>query len=437
VSFPSDTDREIARLAVPALGALIAEPLYILADTAVIGHLGTPQLAGLALAGQALLSLHAISIFLAYGTTASVSRLLGAGRRDEAALQAVQSIWLALFIGIVGAMLLWVSAEPILELLGAEGEILTHAHRYLVLSLPGIPAMLISLACVGYLRGLQDTVRPLLVAAITALGNLVLELILIYGFDLGIGASALSTVIAQWVGAGLYLRWVRSAVLHHEVKLHPELAILRRQLVVAGDLFIRTAALRGSFIVAVAAAARVGQVDLAAHEITFQLWFLIALALDAVAIAGQALIGRHLGADDADGARQTGRRMIQWGLTTGAAACVMVLAVRPFIPELFSNDDAVVALTGFLLVHLALLGPISGLVFALDGILIGAGDMRFLAFAMAGAAALFIPLVLAVPALELGIGWVWGAIWVLMVTRAIPLVLRFRQDVWLITGAQR
>ncbi len=435
MSFPTDTDREIARLAVPALGALIAEPLYVLADTAVVGHLGTPQLGGLALAGQALLTVHAISIFLAYGTTAAVSRLLGAGRHGEAARQAIQSIWLALFIGIVGALALWAAADPILEILGGNGDTLRFARRYLLVSLPGLPAMLISLACVGYLRGLQDTVGPLIVAGVTAVGNLVLELVLIYGFDQGIGASALSTVIAQWVGAGLYLWWVGRAVLEHQVSLRPDLSVLRRQLVVAGDLFIRTAALRGSFTVAVAAAARVGEVDLAAHEIAFQLWFLIALALDAVAIAGQALMGRHLGADDPVGARHIGRRMIQWGLATGAAACVMVLAVRPFIPEVFSNDEAVVALTGFLLIHLALLGPISGVVFALDGILIGAGDMRFLAFAMTGAAAVFVPLVLAVPALDLGIGWVWGCLWVLMIVRVIPLLLRFRSESWLVTGA--
>ena len=235
----TDTDREIARLAVPALGALIAEPLYILADTAVVGHLGTSQLGGLSLASQALLSVHALSIFLAYGTTAAVSRLLGAERRGEAAFQAIQSIWLALAIGIVGGVVLWAATDPILEVLGGEGDVLTNARVYLRVSLPGLPAMLTSLACVGYLRGLQDTVRPLIVAVVTAVGNLVLELVLIYGFDQGIGASALSTVVAQWVGALLYLHWVRRAVEEYDVALRPDPSTLRRQLVVAGDLFLR------------------------------------------------------------------------------------------------------------------------------------------------------------------------------------------------------
>ena len=431
----TDTDREIARLAVPAFGALVAEPLYILADTAVVGHLGTSQLAGLALAGQALLSVHAVSIFLAYGTTAAVSRLLGADRHGEAAFQAVQSIWLALAIGIGGGLGLWLAADPILELLGGEGEVLTNARVYLLVSLPGLPAMLISLACVGYLRGLQDTVRPLIVAVVTAVANLVLELVLIYGFDQGIGASALSTVVAQWAGAVLYLRWVHRALADHGVALRPDLGTLRRQLVVAGDLFIRTAALRASFTVAVAAAARIGDTELAAHEIAFQLWFLVALSLDAVAIAGQAIVGRHLGAGDVTETRRVANRMVQWGLATGAIACGILLAARPWLPDVFSDDDAVVSLAGFLILHLALLGPLSGLVFTLDGILIGAGDMRFLAIAMAGAAAVFIPSALAVPALDWGIGWVWGAIWLLMVARAIPLTVRFLGSSWLRTGA--
>ena len=184
-------DREILRLALPALGALIAEPLYILADTAVVGHLGTTQLAGLALASQVLLIIHALFIFLAYGTTAAVSRLVGAGDLREAAKQAVQGIWLAAVIGTILGAVTFVFAEPLLRLLGGEGETLDNAMIYLRVSLFGLPAMLMSLAGVGYLRGLQDTLRPLVVSLLTAAGNLILELALIYGLDFGIGASAL------------------------------------------------------------------------------------------------------------------------------------------------------------------------------------------------------------------------------------------------------
>ncbi len=433
--FWTDTDREITRLALPALGALIAEPLYVLADTAVVGHLGTAELGGLALAGQTLLTFHAVLIFLAYGTTAAVSRLLGANNQAEAAHQAVHSIWLAIIAGVVGAGVLYVLTDPILELLGGEGATLDNARTYLRVSLPGLPAMAISLACVGYLRGLQDTVRPLIVAGITAVGNLVLELVLIYGFDQGIGASALSTVVAQWAGAAMYLVWVGRAVRAHHVPLGLDLGALRKQMVVARNLFVRTAALTASFSVAIAAAARVGEPDLAAHQIAFQFWFLIALSLDAIAIAGQAMMGQFLGADDVEGARRIGDRMIQWGITTGALAGALLLLVRPWLPVIFSSDDAVVALTSFLLIHLALLSPLAGLTFTLDGILIGAGDLAFLAWAMLGAAALFIPLALLVPALGLGIGWVWGAIWVLMLARGGALWFRFRSDAWLVTGA--
>ncbi len=427
----TETDREITRLALPALGALIAEPLYVLADTAVVGNLGTPQLGGLALASQVLLSFHALMIFLAYGTTAAVSRLMGAGRDSEAAHQAVQSIWLAFGVGVVGAGVIYTASDPLLEVLGGTGETFENASTYLNVSLLGLPAMLMSLACVGYLRGLQDTVRPLIVAGVTAVLNVVLELFLIYQLDYGIGASALSTVVAQWLGAAMYLGWVARAVRSHGVALLPSATAMGRVAKVAGDLFIRTAALRASFTVATAAAARMGEVELAAHEISFQLWILVALALDAVAIAGQAMMGRLLGAGDAQAARRVGNRMLQWGAVTGALFGAIMLGLRPWLPEIFSNDPAVVGLTGFLILHLALMQPINGAVFALDGILIGAGDMRFLAWAMTGAAALFVPLVLLIPALDLGIGWLWGAIWVLMVARLISLLWRFKGDAWL------
>lgn len=156
-----------------------------------------------------------------------------------------------------------------------------------------------------------------------------------------------------------------------------------------------------------------------------------------MAIAGQALIGRFLGSDDIGGARRVGNRMVTWGVVTGTAAAVLMLATRPWLPNVFTNDAEVLALTSFLLLHLALMQPINGVVFALDGILIGAGDLTFLAWAMIGAAALFVPTALAVPALDAGIGWLWGAIWLLMITRAITLLVRFRSDAWLIPGSVR
>ena len=433
----SPFDREIARLAIPALGALIAEPLYTLADTAVVGHLGTPHLGGLAVASQVLLGALSLFIFLAYGTTAAVGRLIGAGDHRRAAQQAVQGLWLAGAVGAVLAGAAFVFADPLLRILGADGEVLAQGRIYLRISLFGLPGMLITLAGVGYLRGLQDTLRPLKVAVFTAGLNLALELVLIYGLGFGIGASALSTVVAQWLAAGAYVWWIREAVKVHGVTMAPDRSMIARLAVVGLDLFLRTAALRASFTMSVAVAARLGDIELAAHEVIYQLMFFLALVLDAVAIAGQAMIGRFLGANELDHARVAGRRMIEWGLATGLAATIVLLATRPWLPLVFSSDEAVLSLVGFLMLHLAFIQPINGVVFALDGVLIGAGDMRFLAVAMAGAAAVFIPLALWVMAADAGIGWLWGAMWALMATRLITLLWRFASSCWLVPGAVR
>ena len=433
----SPYDREIARLAIPALGALIAEPLYTLADTAVVGHLGTPHLGGLAVASQVLLGALSLFIFLAYGTTAAVGRLIGAGDHRRAAQQAVQGLWLASVVGAVLAAVAYAFSDPLLRILGADGEVLAQGRIYLRISLFGLPGMLITLAGVGYLRGLQDTLRPLKVAVVTAGLNLVLELVLIYGLGFGIGASALSTVIAQWLAAGAYVWWIREAVKVHGVTMAPDRSIIAQLAVVGLDLFLRTAALRASFTMSVAVAARLGDIDLAAHEVIYQLMFFLALVLDAVAIAGQAMIGRLLGAGELNQARAAGRRMIEWGLASGLAATAVLLVTRPWLPLVFSSDEAVLSLVGFLMLHLAFLQPVNGVVFALDGVLIGAGDMRFLAVAMTGAAAVFIPLALWVVAADAGIGWLWGAMWALMAARLVALLWRFAGSRWLVPGAVR
>ncbi len=429
------TDREILRLALPALGALIAEPLYILADTAVVGHLGTPELGGLALASSILLITFAIFIFLAYGTTSAVARLLGAGEDRLAAHQAVQSVWLAFIVGVMVSLVTFVFAEPLLALMGAEAEVGDHALVYLRISLAGVPAMLIGLAGVGYLRGLQDTRRPFYVALGTALFNLVLEIILIYGLGFGIGASALSTVIAHWIAAGFFAMWIRSAVSQHGVSMRPDRRTIGQLAGTGFDLLLRTTALRGGLTITLAVAARIGTTDLAAHEISFQVWSILAFSLDAVAIAAQALIGKALGAGNADEARRLGTRMIQWGWWGGVLLGLVVLATSPLVPSIFSDDPAVTALVGFLLLHVALWQPLNGVVFALDGILIGAGDLRFLAKAMAAASGVLIVGALGVLRFDLGIGWLWAALGAWIAARAVSLLARFRGHAWQVLGA--
>jgi putative MATE family efflux protein len=433
----SPLDREIARLAIPAFGALIAEPLYLLTDTAVVGHLGTPQLAGLAVASSVLLTLYAVFIFLAYGTTAAVSRLLGAGDEREAAHQAVQSMWLALVIGMGVTAVGLALSGPLVGWMGAEGAVRTNALVYLRISLPGVPAMLLVLAGAGYLRGLQDTRTPLLIAIGTAAANLVIEVALIYGLDQGIGASALATVLAQVGGAAVYIRRVGHAARRQGADLAPHPASLAALAGVGRDLLVRTAALRAALVVATAVAARLGSVDVAAHQIAFEIWSFLALGLDAIAIAGQAMVGRALGAGDGPGARDAGRRMIEWGVALGAVVGVLVAALRTVLPHLFTDDVEVLALASFLLVWVAALQPLNAVAFVLDGVLIGAGDMRFLAWAMIVAAAVFIPAALAVLALDAGIGWLWTSLGLLMATRASTLLARFASGRWIVLGARR
>ena len=437
LSLTSD-DREIWRLAWPALGALVAEPLYVLADTAIVGRIGTPQLGGLALAASILLTAHAMFIFLAYGTTAAVARLLGAGEHRRAAHQAVQSIWLALAAGVVLAAAGLLLSSWLVDALGGDDPAVRHnALVYLRISLFGLPAMLVMLAGVGYLRGVQDTKRPFAVALGSAVGNFVLEVVLVYGFDQGIGASALSTVVAQAAAAAVFVWWIRQAVARHGVGLRPDPAVIRRLAIAGWDLLIRTSALRASLTVTVAMAARIGTDDLAAHQIVFEVWTVLALVLDAVAIAGQALIGLALGASQPDRARALGRRMIGWGVASGVLTGAVVLAVSGVLPHVFTEDAAVVSLAAFLLLHVGFSQPAAGVVFALDGVLIGAGDLRFLAVSMVGAGVVLVGGGLLVVAAGAGIGWLWAALHAWMATRLGLMLWRFASTRWQVTGADR
>jgi len=429
------TDRELLRLAVPAVGALVAEPLYLLADTAVVGHLGTSPLAGLAVASGVLLFAYGMCIFLAYGTTASVARLTGAGRPEAAAAQAVQGLWLAASLGVTLAVLGAWFGQRLLGLLGAEGPVLDQAGTYLRISLLGAPAMLVMLAGVGYLRGRRDTVRPLWVAVGTAALNLILEVVLIYGFGLGIGASAAATVVAQWIGAGCYLVWISSEVRCYEVSLGPDWSALRRLALVSTDLMVRNLSLGGTFLVGTSVAARIGAAPVAAHQVAFHLWMTLALTMDGLAIAAQAMVGTALGAGDGDGARRIGRRTIVWSVGVGITLGLALLLARDSVSGLFSNDPAVVGLVGFLFLHVGLMAPLSGVAFALDGILIGAGDQRFMARAMTASALLATAAMAAGRLADLGIGWLWAAIWVFVAGRSVILGARFRGNHWVVLGA--
>ncbi|WP_046777633.1 MATE family efflux transporter [Streptomyces yangpuensis] len=434
---PRRHDREIFALAVPAFGALVAEPLFVIADSAIVGHLGTPQLAGLGIAAALLTTAVSVFVFLAYATTAAVSRRVGAGDLQAAIRQGMDGIWLALLLGVAVVAVVLPAAPSLISLFGASDSVAPHAITYLRISALGIPAMLVVLAATGVIRGLQDTRTPLYVAIGGFALNAALNVALVYGAGLGIAGSAWGTVLAQCAMAAAYLFVVVRGARRHGASLRPDSAGIRACAQAGAPLLVRTLSLRAILMIATAVAARLGDADIAAHQILLSLWSLLAFALDAIAIAGQAIIGRYLGAGDAEGAKAVCRRMVQWGIATGIVLGLLVVLARPVFIPLFTSDPAVEnALLSALLV-VALSQPVSGIVFVLDGVLMGAGDGPYLARAMLVTLAVFAPVALLVPALGGGLTTLWWAMTLMMLVRMVTLQLRARSGRWAVAGATR
>ncbi|MFJ8298596.1 MATE family efflux transporter [Streptomyces sp. NPDC094447] len=430
-------DREIVSLALPAFGALVAEPLFLMVDSAIVGHLGTPQLAGLAIAAALLSTAVSVFVFLAYATTAAVSRRVGAGDLPAAIRQGMDGIWLALLLGLAVVALTLPTAPWLVDLFGASDTATPHAVTYLRISSFGIPAMLVVLAATGVLRGLQDTRTPLYVAIGGFAANGALNVGLVYGAGLGIAGSAWGTVIAQCGMAVAYLVVVVRGARRHGASLRPDPAGIRASAQAGVPLLVRTLSLRAVLMIATAVAARMGDAEVAAHQIILSLWSLMAFALDAIAIAGQAIIGRYLGANDAEGARQVCRRMVQWGVVSGVVLGALLIVARPLFIPLFTGDTAVQDTLLPALLVVALSQPISGVVFVLDGVLMGAGDGPYLAWAMLLTLAVFAPVALLVPALGGGLTALWWAMTLMMSVRMATLWFRSRSGRWIVTGATR
>lgn len=430
-------DAEILALAVPAFGALVAEPLFLLADSAIIGHLGTLPLAGLGVAGTALTTLVAVFVFLAYGTTAAVARRIGAGDLAAALRQGIDGMWLALLLGVVVAVGGAAGADTVVRWFGAPDDVVPYAATYLRIAILAAPAMLLVLAATGVLRGLQDTRTPLVVAVVGAIANVVLNIALVYGAGLGIAGSALGTALAQTGMAAVFVVLVVRGARAHGVALRPDRSGLRESARAGVPLVVRTLTLRAAIALTTYVAARLGAVPLAGHQVAFAIWGLLAFALDSVAIAGQAIVGRYLGAGDAAGAREATRRMLEWGLSAGVVLGALTLAMRPVYVPLFSPDPSVQAQTAAALLVAALMQPVAGVVFVLDGVLIGAGDTAYLAWAGLATLVVFTPLALAVLGLGGGLVALWWAFGGFMLARAVTLVARERGDRWLVTGAVR
>jgi putative MATE family efflux protein len=434
---PDATSREVLRLAVPAFLALVAEPAFLLADSAIVGRLGTVPLAGLGVAAAALATAAGIFVFLAYGTTASVARRAGAGDLPGALSLGVDGVWLALVIGAVTGALLLVFAGPVAGVFGASGAATQQAVTYLRVSALGVPGMLVVLAATGVLRGLQDTRTPLVVAVFGFSLNIGLNVLFVFGLDLGIGGSALGTVIAQSLMAvalgGVVVRGVRRH--HASLRAHP-----LRVLAAGRDgvpLLVRTLGLRAVLLLTTWAAASGGDVTLAAYQVSGTVWTFMVFALDALAIAAQALTGHALGAGDVARARSLTVLMLRWGVLSGVLLGGLVMVAHRVLPPLFTTDPLVrSSLAGALLV-VGLQQPLSGFVFVLDGVLIGAGDGRWLAGAALFQLVVYLPVVLAVRSGGLTASGLWWGFGVFMLVRGLVLGWRARGDAWAVVGATR
>jgi len=430
----SAEDREIVRLAVPAFFALVAEPLFLLADTAIVGHLGTAPLAGVAIAGTIVQTVVGLAIFLAYGTTATVGRHLGAGDLRSALATGVNGVWLALLLGTLAAGVIALTAPLLVSWFAASPQVNAQAVSYLRVAAPGIPAMLVVLAAIGILRGLQDTRTTLVVAVGANVVNVVLNLVFVYGFHLGVAGSALGTTLAQFAAAAVLVAVVIRAATAHQAPLRPDPHGIVAVAITGVPLVARTLTLRAALLAGTYAASTMSDASIAAHQITMTVVTTLAFALDAVAIAAQAMTGRLLGAGDVAGARRVTRRMVQWGIWSGALAALGLLVAAPWLAAVFTSDPQVHLVSVPALVVAALVQPISGVVFVLDGVLIGAGDGGYLAWAGVLTLVAYLPLAGAVLLTGAGLGWLWAAYAGFILARMVTLVHRERGDAWLVTG---
>jgi putative MATE family efflux protein len=428
--LPRTSHRDIVALALPATAALAADPLLSLVDTALVGRLGPAALAALGIDTAVFTTVFWIFNFLTYGTTAEVARLRGAGRAEDAARYALQALWLALALGVAVTALLVLAAPPILGLMGAAGDVFAPALAYLrIRAFAAVPLLVVAVGH-GAFRGLADTRTPLAVTVAANTVNAVASWALIYPAGLGVAGAAVGTLIAQSGAAIAFLALARRRFPVPSLRVDP--AAMRAMVRVSRDLFLRTAALLGGLLVATAVAARMGTVVVAAHQIARELWTMLALVLDGFAIAGQALVGEALGAGAPDRARADAHRLVWWGLGSGVVIGAGYLALAGPLPRVFTADPAVLAEVAVVWPIIALLQPVGGVVFVLDGVLMGAGDFRFLFVSTALAAVGgLVPITVAALVLGWGLTGIWAGMSALMAVRLVTTVARLRGGAWL------
>jgi MATE family, multidrug efflux pump len=426
--------RRILGLAVPALGVLAAEPLYILVDTAVLGHLGAVPLAALGVGGVLLAQVAVQGNFLAYGTTGRAARWYGAGNRAAAVEEGVQASWLAVVLGLLVLGLGQLLAGPATRLVaGGAGEVQHGAEQWLRIAVCGAPFILLGVAGNGWMRGVQETGRPLRYVLAANVLSAVLNPLLVYPAGLGLEGSAIANVVAQVFGAALFARALRRELAG--VRTRPRRDVLRAQLVLARDLVARTLGMQVCFLSAAGVAARIGTAQIGAHQVALQLWTFLALVLDAYAIAAQSLVGGALGAGDKALARRVAWKVTWYGGLTGAAFALALLAGWYAVPALFSPDAAVQAQAHVAWPWFAAMQPAAGVVFALDGVLMGAGDVRFLRTTTIAAGLLgFLPVTILAAVADLGLGGIWAGLTLFIAIRLVAVTLRARDGGWAVTG---
>nr|WP_274636251.1 MATE family efflux transporter [Microbacterium bovistercoris] len=436
MSPPDTLNRDILRLAVPALGALIAEPLFLIIDSALVGHLGVVPLAALGIASAVLQTIVGLMVFLAYSTTPAVARRFGAGDPTRAVSVGIDGMWLALGLGAVLALVGYLSTPMLVGLFGAGPEVAADARTYLGISMWGLPAMLIVFAATGLLRGMQDTVTPLWIAGIGFAGNALLNWAFIYGLGWGIAGSATGTVLAQWGMVAAYVAVIGRLARRHEASVRPQREGVRGSARSGGWMFLRTVSLRGALLSTVAVASAFGTAELAGWQVAFTMFSTAAFALDALAIAAQALIGKGLGAGSVSDVRRVLRRTLAWGAGFGVATGAIIGGCSGLIGLVFTGDAQLAALVQPALIVLAVAQPICGIVFVLDGVLIGANDARYLALAGAINLAVYVPVLVALavwhPGGATGLTWLAVAFFgVYMMARLVTLGWRIRRPAWL------
>lgn len=433
--------RQVLRLAVPAFLTLIAEPLFLLTDSAIVGHLGTVELAALGVASALLLTAAGVFVFLAYATTSVVARRMGAGQHRRALEGGIDGLWLAMLIGLPTAAAVALFARPLVQVMGARGVVVDPASTYLWIGALGIPSLLVVSAATGVLRGLQDTRTPLIVATAAFSANALLNVVLVYPAGLGIAGAAIGTVVAQSGGALALALFVAARARDAGARLGFNPGDVLAAALIGVPLLIRTIALRAAFLLTTWVAAALGVIPLAAHQVAMNVFSLLAFALDALAIAAQALIGTGLGAGDAVYARRTTRLMTRWGWWGGAVLGAITAACAWLLPPLFSADPDVRSTLTVALLVLAVTQPVAGAVFVLDGVLMGAGDNKALAWLSIATLCAYTPTLLALHhaseklSAHAGIALLWGALGWFMVTRWVALHWRSRSDAWLVIGA--